>query len=150
MVGRSIPKQCFTNSAKFEVYNMQKWRQVERILEAGTVLFFFHPEGSGQLVPGVVHKIFSIPRKQNGIESRALFLAVHRYKPLPDHVDNPFKQYEEFGASLWSDERGSLVIVIPSQKICHATFRQWQEGVFVMCPIDRVSFWFLQYIRTMD
>lgn len=111
---------------------------------------FFQPEGSGQLVPGVVRKIFSIPRKQNGIESRALFLAVHRYKPLPDHVDDPFKRYEEFRSSLWSDERSSLEIVIPSQKICHATFCQWQEGIFVMRPIDRVSFRFLQYIGTTD
>jgi len=106
---------------------------------------FFQPIGSSRLVPGVIRKIFSMPRKQHGVETQAVFIAVHRYKSLigSDVVDDPFKRCEGFGASLWLEELDSLEIITPSQKMCHATFRKWQESVYVLRPIDRVSYGFV-------
>jgi hypothetical protein len=107
-----------------------------------SIVFFQPATGGQQLVPGVIRKIFSMPLKQNGIETQAFFLAIHPYRPLSeaDGIENPFKHYTEFGASLWAEDLGPLEIITPSQKICHAISRQWQEGIYVLRAIDRVGF----------
>lgn len=102
-------------------------------------IIFFQPTTDAELVPAVVRKIFSMPRHQNGCEQEAIFLAIHRYKPLSDRVADPFTLYTGFGARLWSEELGPVEIITSSQKICHAVSRPWEEGVRVLCAIDRVS-----------
>ena len=100
---------------------------------------FFQSE-TDTLVPGIIRKIFSMPRKQHSIETQMLFIAVHRYKPLSDGTEDPFKRHDGFGANLWSEDLGLLEIITPSQKICHATLRRWGDGVSVIRPINRVSY----------
>jgi len=112
---------------------------------------FFQPEDNNYLVPGVIRKIFSIPQSRHGIETQALFLAVHRHQSVAQSdVYDPFKEYEEFGASLWSEQLGPLEIITPSQKMCHATSRRWQDGVLIMRPIDRVINQLIHSLTTMD
>jgi len=108
-------------------------------------IIFFQPKTDTQLVPGVMHKIFSMPRKQHGVEMQAVFLAVHRYERFStsDGKENPFSQYNKFGVGLWSEKLCPLEIITPAQKICHATLRRWKDGVNVLCPIDLVCCPFL-------
>jgi hypothetical protein len=109
-------------------------------------IIFFQPEPDTPLVPGIIRKIFSMPRKQGNIETQAVFLAIHRYKSLSasDGVVDPFALYESFGAGLWSDELGPVEIIMPSQKICHGIMRRWMQGVCVLRAIDRVRHFVLQ------
>ena len=102
-------------------------------------IIFFQPTTDAELVPAVVRKIFSMPRQQNGCEQEAIFLAIHRYKLLSDRVTDPFTLYTGFGARLWSEELGPVEIITSSQKICHAVSGPWEEGVRVLCAIDRVN-----------
>lgn len=103
---------------------------------------FFQLKTNTELVPAVIRKIFSIPQKHGDIERQAVFLAIHRYRPLSasDGVEDPFVQYAGFGARLWSEDLGPLEIITPSQKICHAVSRRWQEGIYVLQAIDRVGY----------
>jgi hypothetical protein len=69
-----------------------------------------------------------------------VFLAVHRYERLSasDGEEDPFSQYEGFGAGLWSEKLCPLEIITSAQKIYHATLRRWKDGANVLRPIDRV------------
>jgi len=101
---------------------------------------FFQPETGIELVPGMIRKIFSVPCERRGVKSRMVFLAVHRYERLSasDGEEDPFSQYEGFGAGLWSEKLCPLEIITSAQKICHATLRRWKDGANVLRPIDRV------------
>jgi hypothetical protein len=103
-------------------------------------IIFFQPTTDTKLVPGVIRKIFSMPRNQHGVEMQVVFLAVHRYERFStsDGEEDPFSQYDGFGAGLWSEKLCPLEIITPAQKICHATLRRWKDGVNVLRPIDRV------------
>jgi hypothetical protein len=103
---------------------------------------FFQPNANTELAPAVIRKIFSMPQKHGKIERQAVFLAIHRYRPLSpsDGVEDPFVQYAGFGARLWSEDLGPLEIITPAQKICHAVSRRWQEGISVLHAIDQVGY----------
>jgi hypothetical protein len=105
-------------------------------------IIFFQPAPGAPPVPGVIRKIFSMPRKQQDIEMQAVFIAVQRYQPLAksEGIQDPFARYENFGAALWSEELGTVEIITPSQPICHGVLRNWQKGVCVLRPLDRVGY----------
>src|SRR5882762_3178471 len=75
-----------------------------------------------------------------GVKSQMVFLAIHHYERLSasDGEEDPFSQYEGFGAGLWSEKLCPLEIITSAQKICHATLRRWKDGANVLRPIDRV------------
>lgn len=105
-------------------------------------IVYFRPTSGLKSVPGLIRKIFSVPkRNRDGKEEQAVFLAIHRYQMLPDiaGVQNPFLQYEAFGAQLWSSALGSVEVIAPEQVICHGNRRRWKDGVVVLRPNDRVS-----------
>jgi hypothetical protein len=105
-------------------------------------VIFFQPRADAPLVPGVIRQIFSQPRVNvNGIETQSVLLAVQRYKPLveADCIHDPFKQFADFGASLWHGSTAKVEIITPSQKICHAIHRRWNDKILVMRPLNRVS-----------
>lgn len=107
-------------------------------------IVYFRPTSEATSVPGLVRKIFSVPkRNQDGVDEQAVFLAVHRYQTLPDAagVQNPFLQYEAFGAQLWCNTLGSVEVITPEQVICHGNRRRWQDGIIVLRPNDRVSYY---------
>ena len=103
-------------------------------------VIFFQPKAGENLVPGVIRQIFSIPRANpNGTQTQCVLLAVQRYKQLGDHIHDPFKRFEAFGAGLWRECTEKIEIVRPSQKVCHAVRRKWGDNVLVMKPLNRVS-----------
>lgn len=105
-------------------------------------VIFFQPSADEPLVPGVIRQIFSQPRVEpNGIETQDIFLAVQRFKPLvdADRIHDPFKRFADFGAGLWHGATAKVEIIAPSQKICHAIHRRWNDKILVMRPLNRVS-----------
>lgn len=105
-------------------------------------VIFFQPKPGRPLVPGVIRQIFSVPRiNPDGIKTRGVLLAVQRYKPLAeaDHYHDPFKRFKDFGAGLWHGTTAEVEIINPSQKICHAIRRKWDNDILVMRPLNRVS-----------
>jgi hypothetical protein len=105
-------------------------------------VIFFQPKAGGPLVPGVIRQIFSLPRvNPEGNKTRGILLAVQRYKSLADidHIRDPFKRFTDFGAGLWHEKMDRLEIITTTQKICHAIWRQWEDKILVMRPLNRVS-----------
>jgi hypothetical protein len=105
-------------------------------------IIFFQPKPGYSLVPGTIRKIFSMPLKDPGsaISTQSHFLAVHRYESIPDNVEDPFRRYPDFGASLWSQNVSKQVEIVDlSRKFCHGICRNWQDGILVLKPLDKVS-----------
>jgi hypothetical protein len=103
-------------------------------------MIFFQPAADEPLVPGVIRQIFSQPQvNPDGIETQCVLLAVQRYKPLMDGIHDPFNRFADFGASLWHGTTAKVEIITPSQKICHAIHRRWNDKMLVMRPLNRVS-----------
>jgi len=105
-------------------------------------VIFFQPKADAPLVPGVIRQIFSLPQANpDGIKMQGMLLAVQRYKPLvtTERIRDPFTRFEDFGAGLWHNATDKVEIITPSQKICHAIRRRWDEGILVMRPLNRVS-----------
>jgi hypothetical protein len=103
-------------------------------------VIFFQPKAEQRLVPGVIRQIFSIPRTTpNGTVTNCVLFAVQRFQWLDDHIHNPFKTFENFGAELWRDTTSQMEIITPSQKICHTIHHKWDDKILVMKPLNRVS-----------
>jgi len=105
-------------------------------------VIFFETEAGQPLVPGLIRKIFSMPKKDiQGSEQRLVFIAVERYKTLAntDGAQALFTRYGDFGAGLWSTTLGEVEIITPSHKMCHGIRRKWNEGAVVLKPLNRVS-----------
>jgi hypothetical protein len=103
-------------------------------------VIFFQPKAEEGLVPGVIRQIFSIPRTiPNGAVTHCVLFAVQRFHHLDDRIHNPFRKFENFGAGLWRDTTSQIEIITPSQKICHAIRRKWDDKTLVMKPLNRVS-----------
>jgi hypothetical protein len=105
-------------------------------------IIFFQPKPGCSLVPGTIRKIFSIPLRDpgNAVLTQSHFLAVHRYESIPDNIEDPFHRYPDFGASLWSENINKQVEIIDlSRKFCHGICRNWQQGILVLKPLDKVS-----------
>jgi hypothetical protein len=102
---------------------------------------YFRSETGERLVPGRIRQIFSIPKEsQDGITKECLLLAVQKYKPIDQRLDDPFRRFEDFGASLWSSSVGRVEILFPSDDFFHGIVRQWNGvDVLVMRPLNRVS-----------
>ena len=45
-------------------------------------IIFFQPAPEAPLIPGIIRKIFSMPRKQQNIEMQAIFITVQGYQLL--------------------------------------------------------------------
>jgi hypothetical protein len=108
---------------------------------------FFQPEVGGPLVPGVIRQIFSLPRvSTGGNETSGILLAVQRYKSIKDRgrIHDPFSKFMDFGAGLWDEATSEIEIIMPSQRICHAIWRKWEDKILVMRPLNRVSHFHLK------
>ena len=100
-------------------------------------VIFFQPKAGENLVPGVIWQIFSIPRANpNGTQTQCVLLVVQRYKQLGDHIHDPFKRFEAFGAGVWHKCTEKIEIIRPSQKVCHAVRQKWGDNVLVMKPLN--------------
>jgi hypothetical protein len=113
----------------------------------GNGTIFFQPIGMTELVPAIILQIFSLQRDAQSSADGQVFLAVDRF--LPTTLDDPFKSYGAFGASLWDEQtRGEVEVIRPNQRIYHANQQTWQQGVVVMKPTMKVSHSFC--IRVMS
>lgn len=98
---------------------------------------FFQPEAGKPLVPGRIRQILSLPGDNS--EEGVVFIAVQRYKEVIHDSPNPFKQFEDFGAGLWSRHLGEVEIIRPADNVCHGIMRHWDNDLLVMRPLNRVS-----------
>lgn len=97
-------------------------------------IVFFLPSPNAIMVPGVIRQIFSICGKG---KMEHHHFAIHRYLPLT--VTDPFTQFEDFGASIWSKTLSQQVEIIPaSRKITHAIQRPWDNSHYILKTLDRV------------
>jgi hypothetical protein len=105
-------------------------------------IIYFRPTCDAPSIPALIRKIFSIPQKnRHGVEEESVFLAVQRYRALSDRDagQDPFLQYEAFGAQLWSMALYDVEIIMPDQVVCHGNRRPWRDGIVVLKPNNRVS-----------
>jgi len=129
--------------AKYKIRGFQYKRSTAGKKES---VIFFQPTDGDPLVPGIIREIFSSPQvNKDGIKTQGVLLSVQRFKPVVDteNVHNPFKRFPNFGAGLWHDTTTDVKIVKPSQKICHAIWRKWDEDFLVMRPLNRVSYLYM-------
>lgn len=107
-----------------------------RTSESHGVVFFQAAAGSSSLVPGMVRAIFLVTQDS----AEHIFLAIHRYFEAPRSLLNPFAQYPDFGASLWSSEMEKEITIVPgNRKIYHAIYRNWDYKIMVMKALNGVS-----------
>ncbi len=96
-------------------------------------------------VPGKLRDIISItyPDAADSHSLNVLFIfVVHLHLPASSKIPNPFVDYPDFGANLWSSScyhRPSVVMATPSARFCHGIFRDWDERHVVVKALDRVS-----------
>lgn len=96
-------------------------------------------------VPGRTRDILSIayPEGADGQVLNVLFIfIIHMQLPISAKVPNPFLQYQEFGANLWSRDcyaRPSAVPILPGTRFCHGISRKWDERSTVVKALDRVG-----------
>lgn len=99
-------------------------------------LVFFLPSEDGPLIPGVIRQIFSVSRRKTKQE---YLLAIHRY--LPATTEDPFGEFIDFGAGIWSKALAKEVEIVPAHRtIGHAIQRGWDANHFVMKSLHRVCY----------
>jgi hypothetical protein len=127
-----VQKEIIHRGLQYASYDATQWDSI----------IFFQPKPGSSLIPGTIRKIFSIPIKDPGntVSTQSRFLAMHRYENTPDNVEDPFCRYPGFGALLWSQNVSKQVEIVDlSWKFCHGICRNWQEGILVLKPLDKVS-----------
>lgn len=105
-------------------------------------LIFYEPDVGVEMVPGVVRSIFSLSAADYTEEKPHMhvILAVHRYMPKLHMTFDPFADYPDFGASIWSKTLDERIETIPStRRMCHAIRQTWDDETYVMKPLLRVS-----------
>lgn len=96
-------------------------------------------------IPGRMREILSVtyPDAADTQILRVLFIfIVHLHLPVSTKIFNPFLQYPEFGADLWSKghySRPSAIPVFPGTRFCHGIIRSWDATNIVVKALDRVS-----------
>jgi hypothetical protein len=135
--GESPPRDVFFHSRhdiRGRTYTTQ------RVSERNSNIFF-QPERSEKLIPGIIQEIFAIPIAcAQDQYTYDFYFAVQRLLPLEiPPLSDPFSQFPDFGAVLWSDKlENDLEIVSQTQLIQHSISRPWDRGVLVLKPLDRV------------
>jgi len=56
-------------------------------------------------------------------------------------MEDPFRSYTDFGASLWKEDYAKDLRVVPllQGEICHVISMPWVDGILVIKPLNRVS-----------
>ena len=107
----------------------------------------FCPLDEDRWVPGVIEKIYSM--EQSGKETFVLGIRPRRPLRPTQKVPNPFEQFEEFGAELWSNELDALVFVPLIKPIYHVQSAVWTQGILVLKPVKLVSKIFFQQLSIL-
>ena len=136
-------KSCTINEVRFET----------RVVSERNSLVFFSPlqaltSDSGLVpVPGRIMDIFSPYQCQADDDAKdnpkfegLVFFAIRRYKLVNKEVFNPFTEWINFGADLWSDQLEDQLHIIPhTDMLFHGICRQWEKGVLVIKSLQMVS-----------
>ncbi len=105
-------------------------------------LIFYQPFECSKLIPGVIRQIFSVchvDSKDSHHGNEYFFLVIHRFLPAVG-VQDPFQDYPDFGAGLWStDYSDAPEVVLVGGRLYHAVMKPWCKGINVMKALDRVS-----------
>ena len=90
-------------------------------------LVFYKPMDAEEPIPGRVERIFSfIDRGPDNRQVRKFFFAVCKSKANRSVPADPFADFSDFGAGLWSKDVSEELDIIPdSQEINHAVWRKW-------------------------
>ncbi|KLO04216.1 hypothetical protein SCHPADRAFT_947876 [Schizopora paradoxa] len=99
----------------------------------------FCKSGSGQYWPSDIHLIFSVPHPSQS-DSILSFIVLRAYNRVLPGMRDPFKEYPEFGASIWRKEsiqEPFVVPVLPTLDICHGIMTSWDAHHVVMKPLLR-------------
>jgi hypothetical protein len=101
---------------------------------------FFKEPGGQALIPGRIRNIFSVPRRlDSGVIEKNVFFAIHRHREVGEGVSDPFKEFEGFGASVWSSTFHDVEVIQSTDIVCHGILRPWADGLVVLRPLNRVS-----------
>lgn len=92
---------------------------------------------SGEFGPGVIEHMFSVGQDHD----RAYYIAIRCYLPTPAEYEDPFQEYSDFGAQIWSCAYTSQLDIVPvcTGRICHAISMDWGTSEVVLKPMNRVS-----------
>jgi hypothetical protein len=138
LTSEGSPSLKTSEAHSYATYKINGLRYAERNIAEGNSIIFFRPTGAQDLVPAVIRRIFAFPSEDASIPQ--VFLAIHRYLPIEESFDDPFKLDSDLGMSLWQSQTDRRVEVIQcSQDICHGNQRPWEKGIVVMRPTHRVS-----------
>lgn len=105
-------------------------------------IIFFRTSGE-YLVPARIRQIFSVPDQCDDeirVEKGCVFVAVQRYKLLGNTSNDPFKQFGDFGAALWTNTMDEVEVILASDIVCHANMRKWSDDTIVLRPLNRVRY----------
>jgi hypothetical protein len=120
-------------------YTFRGFRYTTSVSDRKESIVFFHPAQGGSPTPAAIRQIFSLPT-HDGSTTLIVLMAVEAFEAMTDSTD-PFHRWRDFGASLWRAPTGSIQIINPSSaQICHANQRKWADDIWVMRPLNKVSF----------
>jgi len=90
------------------------------------------------LRPGKIDLIFGV---MSADRREGHFAAVRSNLPIPEGMEDPFRSYADFGASLWKEDYAKDLCIAPllQGEICHAISMPWVDGILVIKPLNRVS-----------
>lgn len=134
----NIKVQDDTKVEMYSRFTIGKLQYATRAVTSADCQIFWNLP-TGQLVPGVIEHIFSIPLVKTETK---YFIAARRNLPIPTNITDPFLAYPDFGAGLWSERYASVLNVLPvvGSTYCHAISMPWEDGVLVLKPLNKVSF----------
>lgn len=98
---------------------------------ANSVVFFIPTPETGETIPGIIREMFQ--------QDQYVFFVLQRY--LPAEIEDPFQEYIDFGAALWSKRLRTEPEVIPASRVAHQGYRRpWGTNHLVLKPIIKVRF----------
>lgn len=110
--------------------------------DSGCTIFFRSTSHSDRFVPGVIRQILatSVPQTSSTHHSLCILFVVHRFLPSSPLASDPFAQYPEFGASIWSRELSSDIDITPAIRgVHHAMRAPWTNDTYVLKSVAKVS-----------
>ncbi|KAG1764322.1 hypothetical protein EDD22DRAFT_845936 [Suillus occidentalis] len=91
---------------------------------------------SGEFGPGVIEHMFSVGQDHD----RAYYVAIRCYLPTPAEYEDPFQEYSDFGAQIWSCVYTSQLDIVPvcTSRLCHAILMDWGASEVVLKPMNQI------------
>lgn len=147
-----------------EVFGTDEWKTPSQVYIHQNIMiqgrsYSSHPKSPARFVfcqseddywPGFIRQIFSTSdaESEGGDSTIRYFIVIDGFEPARSQLEDPFQDYPDFGARLWSSSTYSLPFIIPvtpDLQICHAIFRKWDEQNNVLKPLTRVCVTFGTY-----